>query len=241
VPRDVFRPIFHFQRSSTDNFTSSFGEEDRHGQNPRIENARVRSADNLLHELPNFYEVHQYKLYIKTKRCQEAQYVLTVVNDRRSLRSCFCDRENEATLLFLAGHSASGRRVCKPTFRNAIVFLGSPEAKGPFLCCSHNTILQLTMEVASPLQFVPNNTGTKRHLPCSPSFVDSNRGHFAMDSSSDEFVQHRSFKRRRFNMDVSMDGDSENSVNHASFPMHHTQQQKSPFASSNGEFRHCRF
>jgi len=52
--------------------------------------------------------------------------------------------------------------------------------------------------------------------------------------SSDEFVQHRSFKRRRFNMDVSMDGDSENSVNQASFPMHHTQQQKTTlFASTN--------
>lgn len=101
-----------------------------------------------------------------------------------------------------------------------------------------NTVI-LTMEVASPLSFGPNNAGTKRHLPCSPGFVDANRPHFAMDSS-DEFVQHRSFKRRRFNMDVSMDGDSENSVNQASFPMHHTQQQKTTlFASANGEFRHC--
>ena len=91
------------------------------------------------------------------------------------------------------------------------------------------------MEVASPLSFVPNNAGTKRHLPCSPGFVDSPRSHFAMDQS-DDFVQHRSFKRRRFNMDVSMDGDSENSVNQASFPIHHTQQQKTFFASSNGEF-----
>jgi len=61
--------------------------------------------------------------------------------------------------------------------------------------------------------------------------------------AADEFNQHRSFKRRRFNMDVSMDGDSENSVNHVSFPMHHTQQpHKSPFATSphQGEFRHGR-
>lgn len=90
------------------------------------------------------------------------------------------------------------------------------------------------MEVASPLSFVPGSAGTKRQFPsCSPTFPDARN---PFDSSTqDEFLQPRSFKRRRFNMDVSMDGDSENSVNHTSFPMHSTQ-QKSMFAADHGEF-----
>jgi hypothetical protein len=91
-------------------------------------------------------------------------------------------------------------------------------------------ILIHKMEVASPLSFVPNNTGTKRQFPCTQSFVDARN---AFDSP-DEFLQQKSFKRRRFNMDVSMDGDSENSVNHTTFPMHHLH-PKSMFASDNGE------
>ena len=89
------------------------------------------------------------------------------------------------------------------------------------------------MEVASPLSFVPNSAGPKRHLPCSPSFVDTSLNPF---DSSDDFMQHRSFKRRRFNMDVSMEGDSENSVNHVSLPVHHNQQPKTAFGTPHGTF-----
>lgn len=89
------------------------------------------------------------------------------------------------------------------------------------------------MEVASPLSFVPNSASAKRHLPCSPSFVDTSLNPF---DSSDDFMQHRSFKRRRFNMDVSMEGDSENSVNHVSLPVHHNQQQKTVFGTPYGTF-----
>ena len=88
----------------------------------------------------------------------------------------------------------------------------------------------IKMEVASPLSFVPSNTGTKRQFPCTQSFVDA-RNPF---DSPDEFLQQRSFKRRRFAVDVSMDGDSENSVNVVTFPMHQAQ-QIGMFASDNGE------
>mmetsp|Transcript_35310 Transcript_35310/g.70201 ORF Transcript_35310/g.70201 Transcript_35310/m.70201 type:complete len:216 (-) Transcript_35310:144-791(-) len=95
------------------------------------------------------------------------------------------------------------------------------------------------MEVASPLSFVPNSAGPKRHLPCSPSFVDTSLNPF---DSSDDYMQHRSFKRRRFNMDVSMEGDSENSVNHVSLPVHHNQQQKTVFGTPyvHSSFKRCR-
>jgi hypothetical protein len=86
------------------------------------------------------------------------------------------------------------------------------------------------MEVASPLSFVPSNTGAKRQFPCTQSFVDA-RNPF---DSPDEFLQQRSFKRRRFAVDVSMDGDSENNVNVFTLPMHQAQ-QKGMFASDNGE------
>jgi hypothetical protein len=97
------------------------------------------------------------------------------------------------------------------------------------------------MEVASPLTFGHSTAGAKRHLPCSPGFVDStNRSPFAMSMEQSEEFHQRSFKRRRFNMDESMEPDSENVVNQ-SICMSHATQQKSVFSPSNGEFRHGRF
>jgi len=77
------------------------------------------------------------------------------------------------------------------------------------------------MEVASPppVPFGHGNAGTKRHFPASPGFVDtSNRNPFAMipGDSSDEYMQQRSFKRRRFtSTDESMGADTENTQNHS--------------------------
>jgi len=77
------------------------------------------------------------------------------------------------------------------------------------------------MEVVSPPP-VPFGHGTnrsKRHFPGSPGFVDStNRNPFAMipGDSSDDYMQQRSFKRRRFTLtDESMGADTENNQNHA--------------------------
>jgi len=81
------------------------------------------------------------------------------------------------------------------------------------------------MEVASPppLPFGHGSAGTKRHYPGSPAgFVDhnssTNRSPFAMipGDSSDEYMQQRSFKRRRFTTaDESMGADTENTQNHS--------------------------
>ncbi len=78
------------------------------------------------------------------------------------------------------------------------------------------------MEVASPppVPFGHGNSRAKRHFPGSPGFVDStNRNPFAMipGDSSDEYMQQRSFKRRRFTVsaDESMGADTENNQNHS--------------------------
>ena len=75
------------------------------------------------------------------------------------------------------------------------------------------------MEVASPppLAF---GAGSKRHFPGSPGFVDAtnSRSPFAMipGDSSDEYMQQRAFKRRRFtSADESMGADTENTQNHS--------------------------
>jgi hypothetical protein len=74
------------------------------------------------------------------------------------------------------------------------------------------------MEVASPppVPFGHGNNRAKRHFSGSPGFVDStNRNPFIADSS-DEYMQHRSFKRRRFtSSDESMGADTENNQNHS--------------------------
>lgn len=98
------------------------------------------------------------------------------------------------------------------------------------------------MEVAGPLTFVSSAAGAKRGLSCSPGFVDStNRSHFAIGlDPSDEYAQQK-LKRRRFNVDVSMDGESENSGHLPTFAMHNSHQPKNLFASSpDGEFHHGR-
>ena len=75
------------------------------------------------------------------------------------------------------------------------------------------------MEVASPPPVPFGHGSTKRHYPGSPGFVDAtNRNPFAMISgdSSDEYMQQRSFKRRRFtSTDEMMGGDTENNQNHS--------------------------
>jgi len=75
------------------------------------------------------------------------------------------------------------------------------------------------MEVASPPPH-PFAAGSKRHFPGPPGFVDTtnNRSPFAMipGDSSDEYVQPRAFKRRRFtSVDESMGADTENTQNHS--------------------------
>ena len=83
------------------------------------------------------------------------------------------------------------------------------------------------MEVASPLTLGRTGGVPKRH--------------FSMGmETTDDYMAQRSFKRRRFNMDVSMDGDSENKVNQSSFPSHssvHQQQEKTFFSSPNGKLQ----
>lgn len=73
------------------------------------------------------------------------------------------------------------------------------------------------MEVASPPPVPFGRGSAKRHYPGSPGFVDAtNRNPFAMISgdSSDEYMQQRSFKRRRFtSTDEMMGGDTENNQN----------------------------
>jgi hypothetical protein len=92
-----------------------------------------------------------------------------------------------------------------------------------------------TMEVASPLTFGHSTAGAKRHLPCSPGFVDStNRSPFSMVEPAEEFVQ-RAFKRRRFTVDENMESETENTMNQSPFTSHSVQ-QKSLFSSSNGKF-----
>lgn len=80
------------------------------------------------------------------------------------------------------------------------------------------------MEVASPPP-APFGSRAKRHYPGSPGFVDStNRNPFATipGDSSDEYMQQRSFKRRRFaTPDESMGTDTENNQNHAFMQFQH--------------------
>jgi hypothetical protein len=107
-------------------------------------------------------------------------------------------------------------------------------------CFAFNKNKYLAMEVASPLTFDHTVAGTKRQFPCSP-FDTTNRSQFAGIESSDEFVQQRSFKRRRFSVDESMEGDSENTVNQSPF-LSHSAHQKPFLSASNGECRsHCRW
>jgi len=83
------------------------------------------------------------------------------------------------------------------------------------------------MEVASPppVPFGHGSSRAKRQFPGSPGFVDSkNRNPFAMipGDSSDEYLQHRSFKRRRFtSSDESMACDTENNQNHSFMQFQH--------------------
>mmetsp|Transcript_12014 Transcript_12014/g.24793 ORF Transcript_12014/g.24793 Transcript_12014/m.24793 type:complete len:222 (+) Transcript_12014:87-752(+) len=84
------------------------------------------------------------------------------------------------------------------------------------------------MEVVSPppLPFGHGKSRAKRHFPGSPGFVDStNRNPFAMipGDSSDEYMQQRSFKRRRFaaSTDESMGTDTENNQNHSFMQFQH--------------------
>mmetsp|Transcript_11815 Transcript_11815/g.18934 ORF Transcript_11815/g.18934 Transcript_11815/m.18934 type:complete len:221 (+) Transcript_11815:131-793(+) len=88
------------------------------------------------------------------------------------------------------------------------------------------------MEVASPLTF--GSAGAKRHYPGSPGFVDTNRTFPMIDgSSAEEYVPQRAFKRRRFlTNDESMESDTENTQNHASFPMANSIVQRGPFSST---------
>mmetsp|Transcript_1321 Transcript_1321/g.3368 ORF Transcript_1321/g.3368 Transcript_1321/m.3368 type:complete len:225 (-) Transcript_1321:246-920(-) len=78
------------------------------------------------------------------------------------------------------------------------------------------------MEVASPPPVPFGHGSAKRNYPGSPGFVDStNRNPFATipGDSSDEYMQQRSFKRRRFpSTDELMGGDSENNQNHSFLP-----------------------
>jgi hypothetical protein len=106
-----------------------------------------------------------------------------------------------------------------------------------FVCpfFASNKTKYFAMEVASPLTFDHTVAGAKRQFPCSP-FDTTNRSPFGGMESSDEFVQQRSFKRRRFAVDESMEGDSENTVNQSPFQSNSAHQK--PFlSSSNGECR----
>lgn len=73
------------------------------------------------------------------------------------------------------------------------------------------------MEVASPPPLPFGSNRNKRQFPMSPGFVDStNRSPFGMipGDSSDEYMQQRSFKRRRFTCaDEMMGEDTENNLN----------------------------
>lgn len=85
------------------------------------------------------------------------------------------------------------------------------------------------MEVASPPPAPFGTNRNKRHFPGSPGFVDStNRNPFGMipGDSSDEYMQQRSFKRRRFTCaDETMGDGTENNQNQP-FP-----QAQQPFVS----------
>lgn len=79
------------------------------------------------------------------------------------------------------------------------------------------------MEVASPpaAPFGHASNRAKRHFPGSPS---PNRNPFAMipGDASDEYMQQRSFKRRRFAApDESMGAGTENNQNHSFMQFHH--------------------
>lgn len=96
------------------------------------------------------------------------------------------------------------------------------------------------MEVASPppVPFGHGSNRAKRHFPGSPGFVDStNRNPFAMmpGDSSDEYMQQRSFKRRRFTSpDELMGADTENNQNQSFVQF---QQQQPPMvAKGNSNF-----
>mmetsp|Transcript_23329 Transcript_23329/g.57409 ORF Transcript_23329/g.57409 Transcript_23329/m.57409 type:complete len:212 (+) Transcript_23329:232-867(+) len=89
------------------------------------------------------------------------------------------------------------------------------------------------MEVASPLSFGHTAAGTKRQFPCTPvTFDTTNRSPFA--ESADDFLHQRSFKRRRFAVDESMEGDTENAVNQSPF-INHQAFQKPLLSSSSGQ------
>jgi hypothetical protein len=94
----------------------------------------------------------------------------------------------------------------------------------------------ITMEVASPLPFGHSAAGNKRQFPGSPGLVDStNRSPFTMHNmESDEYVNPRLFKRRRFTADDTMT-DSDSATVQASFPSSAVQQKNSFFGASSGE------
>jgi hypothetical protein len=90
------------------------------------------------------------------------------------------------------------------------------------------------MEVVSPLPFGHSAAGNKRQFPGSPGLVDStNRSPFTMHMESDEYVNPRSFKRRRFTADDTMT-DSDSATVQASFPSS-AMQQKNIFSGASGE------
>lgn len=90
------------------------------------------------------------------------------------------------------------------------------------------------MEVASPLSFGQSRAGSKRHLPFSSTLVadPSNLTHFGPSVEGTEEILGQRMKRRRFNVDTTMDGDSENNVNYSISNWHQHGQQKELFPSS---------
>eukprot|EP00536_Pseudo-nitzschia_multiseries_P010860 jgi/Psemu1/259317/estExt_Genewise1Plus.C_3480031 len=94
------------------------------------------------------------------------------------------------------------------------------------------------MEVASPPPIPFGHGSAKRHYPGSPSFVDStNRNPFGTipGDSPDEYMQQRSYKRRRFtSTDETMGEDTENSQNHSFLPFQQQNVAKGNSFSSHG-------
>jgi len=92
-----------------------------------------------------------------------------------------------------------------------------------------------TMEVASPLSFVPMTAGSKRSLAFSPQSLNNTPNHgktMAMEESME-----RSIKRRRFAADTSVESLSEHFSSHSPF---FAQSKKSIFTSAGGMYRRLR-
>jgi hypothetical protein len=165
----------------------------------------------------------QFIVYFLHKREGRAEQLSESVRNQTVVRSrSFAEKENRAAIHLSC---SSWLRSSIPHFLH---FLQSRPSKKLF---NNNP----TMEVASPITFGHATAGTKRHLPCTSAFDKQNRSPLAGMDSSDDYMQQRSFKRRRFAVDESMEGDSENSINHSSF-LTHASHQKNFLPSSNGEF-----